>query len=50
MEKQINELYNYVCYSNARALAVGNILKETLISESLKVCYFGLYYFKALKE
>ncbi len=38
MEKQINELYNYVCSSSARAFIVGNIFKETLAAESLKVC------------
>ncbi len=38
VEKQINELYNYVHSSSRIARYVGNILKETLAAESPKSC------------
>ncbi len=38
VEKQINELYNYVHSSSRRARYVGDILKETLAAESPKSC------------
>ena len=38
VEKQINELYNYVHSNPRRACYVGNVLKETLAAKSPKAC------------
>lgn len=38
IEKQINELYNFVASSAERAITVANLFKQTINAESPKVC------------